>query len=174
MKKWLILVGVGSAIASFFGIIAALSTKDLQPTVVATSMPQPTIVVSVVPNTQPPIVVTVTPLPTNLPTVQPTVNAIEPVLSQPAPTISKTRDQQTDEIADRLFYEKYPQLDGRKIQANEINLQVEWSQIRRCDAVVDYIFYQRHPSMQGRKIGQNQTDLRNEWRSIRDTVSGCN
>ena len=94
--------------------------------------------------------------------------------SQIDPAIPKTQDQQIDDIADRLFYEKYPQLTGRKIPSTEPTLQAEWSRIRRCDAVVDYIFYQSYPSMQGRKIGQNQTDLRNEWLLIRNTVSECN
>ncbi|MEI6332633.1 MAG: hypothetical protein WCP16_25605 [Pseudanabaena sp. ELA645] len=90
-----------------------------------------------------------------------------------SPVIPKTKDQQINEIANRIFHKRNPQLHGREIQAHETNLKVEWNQIRRCDAVVDYIFYQRNPSMQGIEIGENQTDLRNEWLSIRDTVSGC-
>lgn len=96
----------------------------------------------------------------------------QPVVSSPA--IAKTKDQQIDEIADRLFNEKYPELGGRKIQASEANLQAEWSQIRRCDAVVDFVFFQNNPQMQGRKISPDQTSLVNQWWSIRESVSGCN
>jgi len=140
-----------------FGIEMSLDANEPpKPVAVATPIASPT------------PVPTQTVVPTNVPVATPSPNQTV------APSPTQTRDQQIDEIADRLFSEKYPELGGRKILASETNLQAEWGQIRRCDAVVDYIFYQRNPSMQGRKIGQDQTSLVNEWWSIRDTVSGCN
>jgi hypothetical protein len=144
------------------------TTFDIEMSLDANETPKPVAVAT--PTASPTLVPTQTIVPTNAPLA--TTTPSQPQTVAPSPT--KTKDQQIDEIADRLFSEKYPKLGGRKIQASETNLQAEWSQLRRCDAVVDYIFYQRNPSMQRRKIGQDQTSLVNEWWSIRDTVSGCN
>ncbi len=82
-------------------------------------------------------------------------------------------DAQIDKIADRIFYERHPELRGRKIRPGERNLAREWQEIRQCDAVTDYFFYQRHPEMKGRKIESYETDLIEEWQAIRRRVDGC-
>lgn len=78
-----------------------------------------------------------------------------------------------DDLADRIFYDRHPELRGRKIKADEKALAQEWSQIRQCDAVVDYVFYQRHPELEGRKILTGEKDLSEEWLQIKSTVGGC-
>jgi hypothetical protein len=95
--------------------------------------------------------------------------------SAPSPNSSSvSREQQYDDMADRLFYEKHPELGGRKIQTSETHLVAEWNEIRRCDAVVDVLFYDRHPELGGRKIQRGESALAQEWLSIRDSVAGCN
>ncbi|MCD8487330.1 MAG: serine/threonine protein kinase [Desertifilum sp.] len=68
-------------------------------------------------------------------------------------------EQTLDEIADRIFYERYPQLQNRKIQPHETALIQEWHQIRQCEAIVDYHFYQKYPEQQNRKIVRGEKDL---------------
>jgi len=111
-------------------------------------------------------------VPKTVATSTPLASQSQPVAASPA--ITNTKDQQIDEIADRLFYEKYPELGGRKIKSSETTLLAEWNQIRKCDAIVDFIFYKKNSGMQGRKIRKDQTNLVNEWWLIRDGVSGCN
>jgi hypothetical protein len=95
--------------------------------------------------------------------------------SSPSPVIVQTsNNQEIDQLADRIFYERHPELRGRKIQANETYLAQEWQTIRNCEAIVDYKFYQKHPELQGRKIRKSETTLAQEWLQIKRTVSGCN
>ncbi len=81
--------------------------------------------------------------------------------------------QVLDNIADRIFYEKHPELNSRKIRPNETDLIQEWDQIRRCDAVVDSIFYQRHPELGGRKIRPDEHNFSREWIEISNNLRGC-
>jgi hypothetical protein len=78
-----------------------------------------------------------------------------------------------DAYADRIFFERHPELAGSKIRPGETSLAREWQEIRQCEAVVDYIFYERHPELAGRKIQRNETALVAEWRDIYDKVDGC-
>jgi hypothetical protein len=87
---------------------------------------------------------------------------------------SVNREQAIDNLADRIFYERHPELQGRKIQPHETALSQEWKQIRNCEAIADYIFYSRYPELQGRKIQPGETQLAREWLSIKRRVSGCN
>ncbi|MBW4680522.1 MAG: protein kinase [Microcoleus vaginatus WJT46-NPBG5] len=98
------------------------------------------------------------------PPATPTANS-----SVPAVPTSK----ELDNIADRIFSERYPELAGRKIQSDETDLAQQWAQIRQCEAVVDSIFYQRHPELGGRKILPTETDLQQQWLNIREGVNGC-
>ena len=96
-----------------------------------------------------------------------------PVVQSVPPTSVKTTAEILDDMADEIFYQRYPQLRGRKIQPGETALVQEWAQIRRCDAVVDYRFYREHPELRGRKIIPGETDLQQDWWAIHQTVSGC-
>jgi hypothetical protein len=87
---------------------------------------------------------------------------------------SLSENEQLDKLADRIFYEKHPELRGRKIQSNETNLIEKWQKIRNCEAIVDYLFYQKHPELQERKIRKGETTLAQEWLQIKRNVSGCN
>lgn len=78
-----------------------------------------------------------------------------------------------DDLADRTFYSRHPELRGRKIRANETFLKQEWMQIRRCEAVVDYIFYQRHSELRERKILPGEKTLAREWLEIKRNVDEC-
>jgi len=78
-----------------------------------------------------------------------------------------------DAYADRIFFERHPELAGSKIRPGERSLAREWQEIRQCEAVVDYIFYERHPELAGRRIQRNETYLAEEWTEIYDSVSGC-
>ena len=78
-----------------------------------------------------------------------------------------------DELTDRIFYKKYPQLKGRKIGSNETYLKQEWKQIRNCEATVDYLFYQRHPERQNTTISSYEKDAIKEWLTIKRNVRGC-
>jgi hypothetical protein len=91
----------------------------------------------------------------------------------PSPTYININGQALDNMADKIFYEKHPELRGEKIGDEDTKLSLEWKQIRECDAIVDYIFYQRYPGLNGRKIESSETDLRTEWFNIRNGVSGC-
>jgi hypothetical protein len=78
-----------------------------------------------------------------------------------------------DDMADKIFNEKHPELGGKKIQGDDTGLGREWQQIRACDAIVDYTFHQRHPELGGRGIRGDESALRNEWWSIHGGVDGC-
>ena len=82
-------------------------------------------------------------------------------------------EEEIDKITDQIFYDRYPELAGRKIRSDESSLQEEWSRINQCEAVVDYIFYQRHPELGRRKIVQSEYSLAQEWSIIKDSVTGC-
>lgn len=97
-----------------------------------------------------------------------------PSITPNSPANFVSRGQQLDDMADKLFDERHPELRGRKIQSNEIVLAREWKQIRQCDAVVDFNFSERHPELEGRKIIKGETDLVREWLQIKRTVGGCN
>lgn len=93
---------------------------------------------------------------------------------QPSANLSKSSiNEVIDKFADRIFDEKYPELKGRKIRPEEVQLRKEWLKIRECDAEVDYIFYRRHPELEGRRIESRETNLINEWLSIKKSVRGC-
>ncbi|MBD2043163.1 serine/threonine-protein kinase [Microcoleus sp. FACHB-672] len=110
------------------------------------------------------------PVATANPTVMP-APPVTPTANPPVPAVPTSKE--LDNIADRIFSERYPELAGRKIQPNETNLAQQWAQIRQCEAVVDYIFYQRHPELGGRKILPTETDLQQQWLNIREGVDGC-
>jgi len=95
---------------------------------------------------------------------------------QPDPDSSnrKTRDEKIDDLADRIFYRRHPELRGRKIQPGEEALSREWNRIRQCEAIVDYRFYKRYPELNGRRIREGEERLAREWMQIKQTVSGCN
>lgn len=154
-------------------------TAEPEPPVV-TPLPTPQVV-------QPPVATTLAPTPVVSPVTPPSQStfADNPVPPpQPEPTVTpitsnppvsvKSREQQLDDLADKLFSERYPELRGRKIQPGEMALAREWRQIRQCDAIVDFIFHERHPELGGRKIIKGETDLTQEWNQIKRTVSGCN
>lgn len=108
-----------------------------------------------------------------IPSFKPSTVYIAPPV-QSSPVTEKSREQKVlDALADRTFYEKHPELRGRKIRSDEYALQADWKQIRNCQAVVDYIFYQRHPELGGRKIIKSETGLAREWVRIKSSVSGC-
>jgi len=88
--------------------------------------------------------------------VVPTVNGIE-----------------IDDIADEIFWRKYPQMSGQKLSSRDGALAAEWSQIRRCDAVVDHAFYQLYPSMRGQRIDPTNSEMVATWNQIRSSVAGC-
>jgi hypothetical protein len=117
----------------------------------------------------------------------PSTNSL-PLTTPPAPpearsqTISKNSfrsnqeigtQEEIDKITDQIFYDRYPELAGRKIRSDESSLQEEWSRIKQCEAVVDYIFYQRHPELGRRKILKSEYSLAQDWLRIKDTVTGC-
>jgi serine/threonine-protein kinase len=112
-------------------------------------------------------------------TPTPSPNDLPHSSSQPTPvTTSKTSqlpndEKKIDDLADRIFYEKYPQLRGQKIRPEQTSLAQEWQKIRACEAMVDYLFYQRHPELNERKILPGEKDLSKEWSTIRRQVSGC-
>lgn len=85
----------------------------------------------------------------------------------------RTQQWQLDKMADRIFNERHPELEGRKIQPDDTELAAEWQGIRKCDAVVDYIFYNRHPELGGRKIRSDETYFAQEWADISNNVDGC-
>ena len=90
--------------------------------------------------------------------------------------IAQRRDNveaQIDAYADRIFFERHPELAGSKIRPGDTHLAQEWQDIRRCEAVVDYIFYQRHPELAGRKIQRHETSLAQEWKDIYDNLRSC-
>ncbi len=120
-----------------------------------------------------------TPQPTPQPTFEPpSPSYVPPPTPSPSytnpPAVSRsTEEQEIDDLADRTFYEKHPELRGRKIQPGETSLAQEWKKIRQCEATVDYIFYQKYPELGGRKILPGEQDLVREWLAIKRTVSGC-
>jgi len=83
-----------------------------------------------------------------------------------------TQDE-IDKIADQIFYDRYPELAGRKLRNDEYSLQEEWYRIKQCEAVVDYIFYQRHPELGKRKLVKSDSSLTQEWLTIKPSVTGC-
>ncbi|MEO0767945.1 MAG: serine/threonine-protein kinase [Cyanobacteria bacterium J06649_4] len=86
---------------------------------------------------------------------------------------TKTRAERIDDIADGIFSERHPELNGRKIRAGETALIAEWESIRACEAVVDFIYYENHPELNGRKIPTGDSSAQSEWTSIKNGVAGC-
>ena len=83
-------------------------------------------------------------------------------IQQPSKNSSEiSTNEVIDKLADRIFYQRHPELRGREIRLEEVQLGKEWLKIRKCDAEVDYIFYQRHPELKGRKISSGETNLMN-------------
>jgi hypothetical protein len=78
-----------------------------------------------------------------------------------------------DDMADKIFNERHPELGGRKIQSDDTDSMREWQKIRACDAIVDYTFHQRHPELGGRGIRDSESSLKSEWWSIHRGVDGC-
>lgn len=106
----------------------------------------------------------------------------EPAAAEQSETLSKKSipsnqeigtEDEIDKIADEIFYDRYPELAGRKLRSDEYSLQEEWYRIKRCEAVVDYIFYQRHPELGKRKLVKSDSSLTQEWLTIKPSVTGC-
>lgn len=87
--------------------------------------------------------------------------------------VEQRADREMDALADRIFYERHPELAGSKIRPYETDFIQEWKAIRRCEAIVDYIFYKRHPELGGRKIQRHETELIREWNQIKSNVDTC-
>jgi hypothetical protein len=83
------------------------------------------------------------------------------------------KGNEIDDIADKIFWRKYPQMYGKKLSSRDGDLPVEWARIRRCDAVVDHAFYQLYPSMRGQTIDLSNSDMVTIWNQIRASVAGC-
>ena len=83
------------------------------------------------------------------------------------------KGNEIDEIADKIFWRKYPQMYGKKLSSRDGALPVEWARIRRCDAVVDHAFYQLYPSMRGQTIDPTNSDMVTTWNQIRAGLAGC-
>ena len=108
----------------------------------------------------------------NEPAVKPSPESVvkpppEPVVKPPV------KAQKLDDLADRIFYERHPELRGRKILPGETALAQEWNRIRWCEAIVDYTFYERHPELRDRKILPGEKDLAREWLDIKKTINSC-
>lgn len=92
---------------------------------------------------------------------------------------SSTHDEQfnntneLDELANEIFWRKYPQMRGKKLASSDDPLAAEWNRIRRCDAIVDRAFYHFYPSMKGRTINSSDYDMVMKWNEIRSRVTGC-
>ncbi|MEO1623082.1 MAG: serine/threonine-protein kinase, partial [Cyanobacteria bacterium J06632_3] len=86
---------------------------------------------------------------------------------------NKTRAERIDDIADDIFAERHPELNGRKIQAGETALIAEWEKIRACEAVVDFIYYENNPELNGQRISTGDSRAQQEWNAIRSGVAGC-
>ena len=78
-----------------------------------------------------------------------------------------------NEIADEIFWRRYPQLAGKKLTQSTGDLAREWTQIRQCEAIVDYRFYRLYPDMRGRLIQPHQTEMISAWQRLRNQVDGC-
>ncbi|MCX5961412.1 MAG: hypothetical protein NT053_16870 [Cyanobacteria bacterium] len=83
------------------------------------------------------------------------------------------KGNEIDDIADEIFWRKYPQMYGKKLSSRDGALPLEWARIRRCDAVVDHAFYQLYPSMRGQTIDLSNSDMVTIWNQIRASVAGC-
>jgi hypothetical protein len=109
---------------------------------------------------------------------QPASPSPSPISSSPSPIATKPSsngegEKALDDMADKLFNERHPELGGRKIQSDDTDSMREWQKIRACDAIVDYKFHQQHPELGGRNIRGNESALQSEWLSIRGGVDGC-
>ncbi|CAN1213211.1 hypothetical protein TUMEXPCC7403_23600 [Tumidithrix helvetica PCC 7403] len=90
-----------------------------------------------------------------------------------------------DIFTDRFFYQANPNMQGLKIQLEDVSHQRQWNAIRLVvrshikqfdcgnffvgsyDDVADAIFYARNPWLNGRAIRSSEYDLAQEWKSIR-------
>jgi hypothetical protein len=113
--------------------------------------------------------------PSPSPTISPSPSTIPPSPSTSATKQSSNSggEKAIDDMADKLFNEKHPELGGRKIQSDDTDSMREWQRIRACDAIVDYTFHQRHPELGGRGIRGSESNLKSEWWSIHGGVDGC-
>jgi len=80
--------------------------------------------------------------------------------------------EQLDELADRLYYARYPELQGIKIQEGETELAREWMLMRNniereVDRLTEKIFHERHPELEGRKILPSETELLAEMQQLK-------
>ncbi|MGK7900500.1 MAG: protein kinase [Hormoscilla sp.] len=80
--------------------------------------------------------------------------------------------EQLDELADRLYYARYPELQGTKIQDAETKLAREWTTIRKdiereVDRLTEKLFRERHPELAGRK------NRPSELRATREKIKQC-
>jgi hypothetical protein len=92
----------------------------------------------------------------------------------PATNVEQPQNRnEIDDIADEIFWRKYPQMYGKKLSSSDGALASEWSKIRRCDAVVDHAFYQLYPSMRGQTIDPNNSELVSTWNQIKSSISSC-
>jgi len=62
--------------------------------------------------------------------------------------------EQLDALADRLYYARHPELQGRKIQEDETDLAKEWMLLRNNieQEVAEKLFHEQHPELERQKI----------------------
>ena len=108
----------------------------------------------------------------SIPSVSPS-SLIKSISSATSKVEGDISQKAIDDMADKIFNERHPELGGRKISNDDTESGREWQQIRSCDAIVDYTFHQRHPELDGRSIGRSGSDLQNEWWNIHGEVNGC-
>ncbi len=60
--------------------------------------------------------------------------------------------EQLDALADRLYYARHPELQGRKIQEDETDLAKEWMLLRNnieqeVEQLTEKLFHEQHPEL---------------------------
>ena len=98
---------------------------------------------------------------------------VEPKLSPLGTNYVPDPDESLNDLADEIFWRKYPSLRGEKLINTNGVLATEWKQIRKCDAVVDQAFYRIYPEMRGRTIDPANSEMVKVWKRIASTVAGC-
>ena len=84
----------------------------------------------------------------------------------PSQEIGSSEDSQLNELADEIFWRRYPFLKGKKLTQQNGNLAREWLEIRECEAIIDYKFYKIYPYMRGRMIQKNQIEMSSIWKEL--------
>lgn len=80
--------------------------------------------------------------------------------------------EQLDELADKLYYARYPELQGTKIQDEATHLAREWTTIRNdlereVDRLTEKLLRERHPELAGQK------NLPSELLATREKIKQC-